>query len=165
MKKGEIFPDGPPPLARGDSGETPYGLAGILIAMKESALQEKTLTARAAEGDNGSVSALLTLRYSPISTASAFAGALGLRPGELNIANLRGLSFLRDMVATAAYSGSACGTVVCEEIRTLARSELKRRRAWRIRDQIRLVIFEMLFLWRTESKPHRPLQGRADLEV
>jgi hypothetical protein len=59
---------------------------------------EQTLVARAELGDNHSVSWLLTLRNHSITIASSLAAVISARPDQLNLANLRGLSLLRDNV-------------------------------------------------------------------
>jgi hypothetical protein len=95
--------------------------------------QEQALMARARLGDDHAVGLLLSLRYNLVATAIALQAAVGCYSSQLSVTNLRGLSFLRDMILPEQ------GSVSCSEIRSLARAEMKTRGEWKMRDRLHAI--------------------------
>jgi hypothetical protein len=100
---------------------------------------EQTVLTRAELGDNDAVSALLSLRNDPIAKATKLCALLSRSADQLNLVNLRRLSFLRDAIIPG--EGFVSGTA----IRSLARQELKKRGAWRMRDRLQGIIFDFTY--------------------
>jgi hypothetical protein len=125
--------------------------------MNDAANHEQTPLARALLDANHYVGSLLRVRDNSIANASNLCALLSTCGDQLNLTNLRVLSFLRDMIIPRE------GSVCCSVIRSLAREELRRRGAWRMKDRLHAIIFgcwysnaESLTSWRSGGgRPHR----------
>lgn len=73
-----------------------------------------------------------------ITTVTGLMDELYSASSKFSIADLRHLSFLRDQKLPGA------GIVSCSAVRSLARDELKRRGAWRVKDSLLAAVFSLI---------------------
>ena len=103
----------------------------LVSAFMEHAITDQIGPMQARQENANSVQSLLGSPCDPITAAVTLLGNLSSCAVQFSVNDLRSLSFVRDRVIPGQ------GSVSFATVRSLARRELKERRAWRVKDRLR----------------------------